>query len=46
MVNVEPCVAAEKMKIVTTFTDTEFVIVSGCRAENPDILWLILIENK
>ena len=46
MVNVEPSVVAEKIKIVTTFTDTEQFVMSGCRAENPDILWLILIENK
>lgn len=45
-VNNEPSVAIEKIKIVTTFTDTEQFVMSGSRAENPDILWLILIENK
>lgn len=46
MVNVEPSIAAEKIKIVTTFTVTEQFVMSGSRAENPDILWLMLIENK
>ena len=39
-------VATEKMKIVTTFTDTESFVMSGSRAENPDIFWMIMIENK
>ena len=39
-------VATEKMKIVTTFTDTEQLVMSGSRAENPDIFWMIMIENK
>lgn len=46
MVNVEPSVAAEKIKIVTTFTVTEQFVMSGSRAENPDIFWMILTENK
>ena len=46
MVNVEPSVAAEKIKIVTTFTDTERFVMSGSRAKKPDIFWMILIENK
>ena len=45
-VNDELTVAIEKIKIVTTFTVTEQFVMSGSRAENPDILWLMLIENK
>lgn len=45
-VNNELNVATEKMKIVTTFTDTEQLVRSGNRAENPDIFWMIMIENK
>ena len=45
-VNNELNVATEKMKIVTTFTDTENLVRSGSRAENPDIFWMIMIENK
>lgn len=45
-VNNELSVATEKIKIVTTFTVTEQFVMSGSRAENPDILWLMLIENK
>ena len=45
-VNNELSVATEKIKIVTTFTVTEQFVMSGSGAENPDILWLMLIENK
>ena len=37
-VNNELSVATEKMKIVTTFTDTERFVMSGSGAENSDIL--------
>lgn len=39
-------VAADKIKIVTTFTDAEQFVMSCSRAENPDIVRLIRIRNK